>query len=82
VSHRLTIELDEQEQATLARVAGGDPADAEELARAVITDFLRAQENDPQELAAMLDRIPGAWERTQEGNGQIDAGQGIPLARL
>ena len=30
----------------------------------------------------MLDRIPGAWERAREGNGQIDAGQGIPLAQL
>ena len=87
MSHRLTIELDEQEQATLARAAGCDPTgydpvDAEALARAIIVDFLRGYENDPRELAAMLDRIPGAWERAQEGNGQIDAGQGIPLARL
>ena len=82
VSHRLTIDLDEQEQATLAHVAGDDPAEAEALARAILVDFLRGHEQDPGEVTAMLDRIPGAWERAQEGNAQIDAGQGIPLAQL
>ena len=76
------IDLDDHEQAVLVRVAGGDPGDAQALARAVIADFLRGHEDDPQELADILDRIPGAWERAQEGNAQIDAGQGIPLAEL
>ena len=37
---------------------------------------------DGEQLTAILDSIPGAWERTQEGLEQARRGEGVPLDDL
>ena len=37
---------------------------------------------DAEHIVALLDAIPGAYERTQEGIAQARRGEGIPLDRL
>jgi hypothetical protein len=39
-------------------------------------------ETSGEEITAILDSIPGAWERTQEGLAQAARGEGIPLDEL
>jgi len=43
---------------------------------------LRNQRYDSRTVTEILDAIPGAWERAQEGRAQIDAGRGVSLRDL
>ncbi len=36
----------------------------------------------PARITEILDAIPGAWERTQEGIAQADRSEGTPLSDL
>ncbi len=88
MGRRLSIDLDDDQSESLSRIAGSD-ADADALAHAVLVEFLDTQAGDADREAGdadrateIIDRIPGAWERAQEGRAQIDAGEGIPLDRL
>lgn len=81
MGRRLSIDLDDDQSESLTRIAGSD-ADADALAHAVLVEFLETQAGDADCATEIIDRIPGAWERAQEGRAQIDAGQGIQLDRL
>ncbi len=81
MGRRLSIDLDDDQNESLARIAGSE-ADADALAHAVLVEFLDTQAGDADRATEIIDRIPGAWERSQEGRAQIDAGHGIPLDQL
>ncbi|HEX7243873.1 MAG TPA: hypothetical protein VF263_26535 [Longimicrobiaceae bacterium] len=36
-------------------------------------------EPEPSSIVALLDSIPGAFERAQQGLREIEAGEGIPM---
>lgn len=45
-------------------------------------DALSASQVPKAQITEILDRIPGAWERTQEGLAQAARGEGTPLDEL
>jgi hypothetical protein len=82
MSRRLTIDLDDDDGAELDRLAEGQRTDAEGFARGLLIELLRNQGHDSRTATEVLDGIPGAWERAQEGRAQINAGRGVSLQDL
>ena len=52
------------------------------LARSLLSTALDDVDPDAERITEILDAIPGAWERTQEGIAQAARGQGTPLDKL
>jgi hypothetical protein len=52
------------------------------LARSLLASAIDEADPDPANLVALLDRIPGAFERAQAGLRQADEGITIPLVDL
>ena len=63
---RFDVQLDERHADKLRVLAERTPA-------------LDEVEPEPSSIVALLDSIPGAFERAQQGLREIEAGQGIPL---
>jgi len=82
MSRRLTIDLEDDDGAELDRLAEGQRTDAEGFARGLLIELLRNQRYDSRTATEVLDGIPGAWERAQEGRAQIAAGRGVSLQDL
>jgi hypothetical protein len=49
------------------------------LARSILSMALDEAEPDPPSIVALLDSIPGAYERASQGLREIRAGEGVPL---
>lgn len=52
------------------------------LARSLLSTALDEAEPDPDSVVALLDSIPGAFDRAREGLREIRAGKEIPLDEL
>ena len=52
------------------------------LAKSLLSTALDGADPDAEHIVGLLDAIPGAHERTQEGIEQARRGQGIPLSDL
>lgn len=52
------------------------------LARSLLATALDDADPDAGRITEILDGIPGAWERTQEGLAQAMRGEGTPLDEL
>jgi hypothetical protein len=52
------------------------------LARSLLSTALDEADPDAGNVAALLDRIPGAYERAQQGLGEARTGAGIHLEDL
>ena len=52
------------------------------LARSLLATALDDADPDAARITEILDAIPGAWERTQEGLAQAARGEGMPLGEL
>jgi hypothetical protein len=48
----------------------------------LLSDALVELERDPADVASMLDRVPGAWERMQLGHEQAVRGKTVGLDEL
>jgi hypothetical protein len=49
------------------------------LARSILSMALDEAEPDPPSIVALLDSMPGAFDRANQGLREIRAGEGIPL---
>ncbi len=78
----ITVELDQQHAARLHELAGRIHVSPEEVARSLLSSAVDQRDPDADTITAVLDAIPGAWERAQVGLAEIRAGQGIPLEDL
>ena len=80
---QINVRLDGEHARKLAELAAERHVEEVELAGEVLAgaldDFAAL---DGARMTAILDSIPGAWERTQEGFEQVRRGEGIPLDDL
>ncbi|MDO8562401.1 MAG: hypothetical protein Q7S25_01005 [Candidatus Limnocylindria bacterium] len=79
---RFNVTLDAEHAARLARLAERTHLNEGSLARSLLSQALDDAGADPRNVAALLDGIPGAFERTQLGLKQARAGRAIDLDEL
>jgi hypothetical protein len=76
---RFNVQLDEHHALKLRALAERTHVNPGTLARSLLSMALDAAEPDPSSIAALLDSIPGAFERASQGMHEIRVGKGIPL---
>jgi hypothetical protein len=79
---RVNVTLDEQRAAKLARLAARVHVAEGTLARSLLSSAIDDADPDPANVVALLDAIPGAFERAQLGLRQAADGDTIPLSDL
>lgn len=79
---RINVTLDEDHAHKLARLAERTHVQEGTLARSLLSTALDDADPDANRITEILDAIPGAWERTQEGLAQAKRGEGTPLDEL
>lgn len=81
-SNRFNVLLDDEHAARLHRLAARTYVNPGTLARSLLSTALDQADPDPATISALLDAIPGAWERAQEGLADVSAGRVTPLEDL
>ena len=76
---RINVTLDDEHAGKLARLAERTHVQEGTLARSLLATALDDADPDAARITEILDAIPGAWERTQEGLAQAARGEGTPL---
>ena len=76
---RINVSLDPEYSAKLSRLAERRHVQEGTLANSLLSTALDGTDPDTEHIVALLDSIPGAFERTQEGIAQARRGEGIPL---
>lgn len=81
-TNRVNIILDDEHAAKLQRMAERTHLNPGTLARSLLATAIDEADPDPRDVAALLDSIPGAWERVQEGLEDARGGRFVPLEEL
>jgi hypothetical protein len=81
-SKRLNVTLDGEHAEKLARLAGRTNLQEGTLARSLLSSALDEADPEAKRVTEILDAIPGAWERVQEGIGQASRGEGVAVEEL
>jgi hypothetical protein len=81
-SNRVNVLLDDEHATRLHRLADRTYVNAGTLARSLLTTALDQAEPDPANVAALLDAIPGAYERAQKGLTEVRTGRIVGLDDL
>lgn len=79
---RINVTLDQEHAEKLAALAERSHLQEGTLARSLLSIALEDADPEAQRITEILDSIPGAWERTQEGLEQARRGETIPFADL
>ncbi len=80
--HRLNVTLDSEHAARLARLADRTRVQEGTLARSLLSIAIDEADPDARNIVAVLDGIPGAYERAHLGLERGRAGEGIALDDL
>ncbi len=80
--HRLNVTLDPEHAARLARLAERTHVQEGTLARSLLSSAIEEADPDARNIAAVLDGIPGAYERARLGLERAQAGEAIALDEL
>lgn len=80
--HRLNVTLDPEHAAKLAQLAQRTCVQEGTLARSLLSQALDEAGADARNVAALLDGIPGAFERAHLGLRQLKAGHTVDLNEL
>ncbi|TVR57421.1 MAG: hypothetical protein EA421_01075 [Gemmatimonadales bacterium] len=80
--NRFNLQLDDIRAAKLRALAKRTHVNPGTLARSLLSTALDEADPDPASISSLLDRIPGALERAQEGRREIRGGKGVPLEEL
>jgi excisionase family DNA binding protein len=75
----VVVELDDAHAARLTELAERVHLSRDLVAHSLLSTALDQRDPDADVLTAVLDAIPGAWERAQQGLAEIDAGRGVRL---
>ena len=81
-SRRLNVTIDQIYAAKLAKLAERTHVNEGTLARSLLSQALDEADPDPRHAAALLDGLPGAFERAQQGLREAKAGRTISLDDL
>jgi hypothetical protein len=81
-THRLNVTLDAEHAERLARLAERTHVQEGTLARSLLSIALDEADPDARNVGALLDGIPGAYERAQAGLEQGERGRTIALDEL
>ncbi len=79
---RINFTLDDEHARKLTRLAELTHIQEEKLACSLLSMALDDADSDAGHIIRILDAIPGAWQRTQEGLAEAVRGEAIPLDRL
>ena len=79
---RLNVVLDEEHAIKLRRLAGRTHTNPGTVARSLLSAALEDADPDPRNVIDLLDRIPGALERAQQGVEEAQSGLGTGLDDL
>ncbi len=79
---RINVTLDGKHANKLAALAERAHVQEGTLARSLLSTALDDADPEAARITEILDSIPGAWERTQEGLEQARRGEGVPLSEL
>lgn len=82
VGARFNIQLDERRAHKLRVLAERTHVPPGTLARSLLCTALDEAEPEPSSIVALLDSIPGAFERANQGLREINSGKGVPLDDL
>jgi len=81
-AHRLNVTLDAEHAARLARLAERTHVQEGTLARSLLSMAIEDSDPDASGIVALLDGIPGAYERALAGVARARAGEAVPLNEL
>ncbi len=81
-NRRINVTLEPDYARKLASLAERTHIQEGTLARSLLSSALDDADPDAAGITEILDGIPGAWERTQEGLAQAARGEGTPLDEL
>lgn len=81
-SNRLNVLLDDEHAAKLYGLADRTYVNAGTLARSLLSTALDQADPDPGTVTALLDTIPGAHERAQQGLADVRAGRVVSVDEL
>jgi hypothetical protein len=82
VARRLNVTLADERAAKLARLAERMHVQEGTLARSLLATALDEADPDPRGIAALVDAIPGAYERARLGAEQARRGETVALDEL
>ena len=80
--NRINVLLDDEHATRLRRLADRTYVNPGTLARSLLSAALDQADPDPATIATLLDGIPGAWDRAQEGLADASAGRVTGLDEL
>jgi len=78
-SIRLNVTLAPEVGAKLARIAARTHTREGTIASSLLTQAIEDADPDADHIVALLDRIPGAWERIEAGVEDVRAGRTTPF---
>jgi predicted transcriptional regulator len=81
-SIRLNITLPPAYGEKLSRIAARTHVREGTLASSLLAHAIDEADPDARDVAALLDRIPGAWDRIEAGIADARAGRTVPLDEL
>lgn len=81
-SNRVNVILDEEHALKLRRLAERTHTNAGTIARSLLVTALDEADPDPRDVTALLDAIPGAFGRAEQGLAEARAGLGSRLEDL
>jgi hypothetical protein len=82
MARQIHLDLDDESAARLAALAERAHAQQDDLAVTLLSEALAGLEREPTDIASVLDRVPGAWERMQLGREQTARGETVGLDEL
>ena len=78
-SVRLNVTLSSEQGQKLARIAQRAHVREGTLASSLLSQAIDAADPDASGILALLDRIPGAWDRIEQGIADAHAGRTVPF---
>jgi hypothetical protein len=78
-SVRLNVTLAPEHGKKLARIAARTHVREGTIASSLLSQAIDAADPDAAQIVALLDRIPGAWERIEAGIADARAGRTTPF---
>lgn len=82
IATRFNVQLEERHAAKLHALAERTHVNPGTLARSLLTTALEEAAPEPSSIVELLDAIPGAYARAQQGLRETRAGQGVSLDEI